>query len=182
MDDREIIALFEKRSEDALAAVSDKYGRLCRLLAHSITQSSEDGDECVNDALLVLWKRIPPERPEPLIAYILRIVRNLAYKRVRFENAEKRRMTDRLPLDELEEILTFDDTAADSNELAAAIDRFLERLSERDRLLFVRRYWFNETVRSLAESFGMTESAVKVRLMRLRNKLKKQLEKEGYTI
>jgi len=182
MDDKHIITLFEARSEDALKAVTDKYGRLCSMLARNITNSREDGEECVNDALLVLWKKIPPESPEPLAAYILRIVRNLAYKRLRHESAAKRSAGDVMPLDELCEVLTFDDNEADERELACAVDRFLSSLDERDRLLFMRRYWFNEPIRTLAEAFGMSESAVKVRLMRLRNRLREHLRKEGYEV
>jgi len=181
MDDKTIISMFVSRSEDAISAVSDKYGRLCSMLAANITHSEQDGEECVNDALLALWQRIPPEDPEPLSAYLLRIVRNLAYKRIRHSTAGKRTAVT-LPLDELCEVLAFDENEADSHELSQTIDAFLFSLAERDRLLFVRRYWFNESVRGLADGFGMSESAVKVRLMRLREKMRKYLEKEGYEV
>jgi len=181
MDDNEIIALFESRSEDAIAELDSKYGRLCRKLARDITHSDEDGEECVSDAMLAVWNKIPPEKPKPLIAYLLRIVRNLAIKKFRSSHTKKRD-GEVLCIDELCEVLTFDGDETDENLLSAVIDRFLASLKADDRNLFVRRYWHNESVRDIAFGMKMSESAVKVRLYRLRGKMKSYLNKEGFNV
>ena len=181
MDDNEIIALFESRSEDAIAELDSKYGRLCRKLARDITHSDEDGEECVSDALLAVWNKIPPEKPKPLIAYLLRIVRNLAIKKFRSSHTKKRD-GEVLCIDELCEVLTFDENDFDEAELSAIIDRFLTSLSRTDRVIFVRRYWFGESVRNIADGLKMSESAVKVRLFRTRDRMKAYLNKEGIDV
>ena len=182
MDDNEIIALFESRSEDAIAELDSKYGRLCRKLARDITHSDEDGEECVSDAMLAVWNKIPPEKPNPLIAYLLRIVRNLAIKKFRSSHTKKRDGGEVLCIDELCEVLTFNENEFDEAELSAIIDRFLTSLSRTDRVIFMRRYWFGESVRAIADGFGMSESAVKVKLFRTRDRMKAYLNKEGIDV
>jgi len=182
MDDNEIISLFNSRSEEALHEITHKYGRLLSKLARDITGSDEDAAECVNDTLLALWKCIPPEAPDPLLAYIMRILRNLSIKRFRSNSAQKRNAGELLCIDELCEVLTFDGDEADENLLSAVIDRFLASLKSADRNLFVRRYWHNESVRDIAFGMKMSESAVKVRLYRLRGKMKTHLNKEGFNV
>ena len=178
MDDNEIIALFESRSQDAIAELDSKYGRLCRKLARDITHSDEDGEECVSDALLALWNKIPPEKPKPLIAYLLRIVRNLAIKKFRSFQTNKRDGSEVLCIDELCEVLVFDENEFDEAELFMVIDRFLASLSQTDRLIFMRRYWFGESVSAIADGVGMSESAVKVKLFRILDRMKAYLNKE----
>ena len=182
MDDNEIIGLFNKRSEDAIAQVERKYGRLCRKLAGDITHNPQDGEECTSDAMLALWNRIPPENPSPLIAYVLRIVRNIAIKKHRAQTAKKRSSGEVLCIDELCEVLTFDGSEFEEAELSAIIDRFLDSLSENDRIMFVRRYWLGESMHSIAKAVGMTDGAVRVRIFRVRDRLKSYLNKEGINI
>lgn len=90
MDDQKIIELFFKRCEEAIAATSEKYGKMCRSISDRILKNNGDVEECVNDTYLTLWDTIPPEEPNPFVAYIFRIVRNLSLKRYRHNTADKR--------------------------------------------------------------------------------------------
>ncbi len=179
MDDNQIVKLLFDRDESALDEVKTKYGRLITRIAENITGSREDGEECASDALLALWQNVPPESPDPLVAYILRIVRNLAIKRKRTDSSQKRSPDAIVCLDELAETLCTADTEVDESALGGALDSFLLSLGEVERRLFVRRYWYCEDIASLADEFSLGVSAVKVRLHRTRNKLKNYLHKEG---
>lgn len=184
MTDQEIIALFHARSEQAVEALGRKYGALLQRTAQSILQNSEDAEECVNDSYLAVWNTVPPKRPDPLLPYALRIVRNRALSIIRRKCAKKR-IGYLLALDELAEILpdsSDPEAQFDARELGRSINRFLDTLSAESRALFLRRYWFGETPGALAESFGGTESRINTRLFRIRRALKKHLEKEGFDV
>ncbi len=185
LDDREIIDLFYERSEQAVTGLDDRYGALCRQLARNILGSREDAEECVNDAYLAVWSRVPPERPQPLSAYLCRIVRNLALKRYHANTAKKRNSYYDAALEELSDCLAAPDSVDDllsATELTGILNDFLGTLSAEERRLFLRRYWFSESVSGLAASFHVSENSVSVRLHRLRGRLKEHLRKEGYEI
>ncbi len=185
MEDSKIIALFFDRQERAIAEVSAKYGDTCSRIATNILKNEQDAEECVNDTYLALWNKIPPEEPDPLRTYVFRIVRNLAIAKYRANTSLKRNSHYDVALDELEDCLAAPHTPeqeCESRELAKALDQFLDTLSRENRVMFVRRYWFSESVTDIAKRFHMSDHAVCVRLSRIREKLKKYLKKEGYEL
>ena len=176
MDDKQIIELYFARSEAAIGESEKKYGVYCRTIAGNILTNRADAEECVSDTWLRAWDSIPPTRPERLGAFLGRITRNLALDRLR---AEKRKCPIR---EELGECLTQGDPTAsmvDRVVLTQVLDRFLEGLPPKKRRLFLRRYWYFASVQELARDFGMSQSSVKMTLLRLRRELKEQLEQEG---
>lgn len=182
MEDERLIELFFERSEQAVSGLSDKYGGLCTKLACNILSSREDAEECVNEAYLGVWNSIPPQRPEKLSAYVLRIVRNLALKRVHYNSALKRGSSCTSSIEELSDFIpsgTDTENEYDAKLASAAINSFLAGLGRDERVLFVRRFWYNEDIGSLAELFGTSSHNISVRLNRTKNKLRKHLEKEG---
>lgn len=182
MEDREIIKLFQMRSEQAIDELARKYGAACTQVAHNILNDRQDAEECVNDAYLGAWNTIPPEEPNPLAAYVYRIVRNLALKRYHANTAAKRNSVYDVALEELEGCLPCRDTvegAYQAQELAQAIDRFLQQTDQDSRALFVRRYWYADSIGELARRFRTSPHNVSVRLHRIRGRLKKFLIGEG---
>lgn len=185
LEDSEIISLFYERSEQAILELDRKYGAAVRRAAGNILPDRLDVEECISDAYLGAWNSIPPQRPESLVGYVCRLARNLAVNRYHANTAQKRSAAYELALDELAECLP---GGADvegelaARELTAAIDRFLAALGQEDRWLFVRRYWFADSVSALARQSGSSVNRVSVRLFRLRQKLRKQLVKEGLLI
>lgn len=179
MDDAAILDLFFTRSESAIVELDAKYGPLFHTLAYNILSSDRDAEECVNDAYLGAWNAIPPERPERLSAYICRIVRNQALTRRRQERAAKRGGNYAVALSELSECLAAPGRVTDeldAKELSLALERFLDTLSEENRVVFLRRYWFSDSCSKISERVGISEKAVRARLTRLRKQLKKYLE------
>lgn len=179
MEDSKIIELFFERSEQAIVELSDKYGTVCRKTANNILRNSLDAEECVNDAFLGAWNAIPPNRPENLPSYVLRIVRNLSIKRYRYNTADKRNNNYDLALDELAEYIPDTNAAYDDNDLSQLINKFLSTLKKDDRKMFVMRYFMAESLGDIAKLFGRTQHYVSVRLSRVREKLKNYLMKEG---
>ena len=183
MDDQRIIELFFSRSEEAIGALSQRYGGACQRLAANILGNPRDAEECVNDAYLAVWNTVPPQRPKPLSSYVLRITRNLALGRYHKNTARKRNSHYDAALEELSEILPTADTAEtalEASELTAALNRFLDTLDKRERAVFLRRYWYGESVSAMAVFFDMRANTVSQLLSRTRRKLQKFLEKEGW--
>ena len=183
VDDEEIISLFFARSERAIAELSLKYGGICMKLSRNIVGSPYDADECVNDAYLGVWNTIPPRRPGSLPAYLCRIVRNISVKKYCFNNAKKRRTGYDKALEELEYCAAGTSSVEDSytaQELAESINGFLNQLKKGDRVMFVKRYWFADSLSDISEQYGISRHNVSVRLFRIRKKLRKYLEKEGF--
>ena len=184
-DDGKLIELFFERSEPAVSLLDEKYGAVCRRTARNILSSEQDAEECVSDAYLAVWNNIPPERPDPLIAYLLKIVRNISLKKHRANTALKRGSGYDAALDELSECLPSPESAdnvLDARTLAALIDRFLEGLDREERVLFLRRYWYGDGLGELAKLFGISRHAASARLYRTREKLRILLKKEGEEI
>ena len=183
MRDHEIIELYWARNESAIAATAEKYGNYCHTIAYNILRNKEDAEECASDTHLGAWNSIPPQRPNRLSIYLGKITRNLAlnrYKRYTAENADTGQVV--LALSELEACVSFgSDCGADRrrNELAAAIDRFLFAKPKLNRNIFVRRYYHLYAIRDIADAYGMSESKVTSLLFRMRNELRRFLEKEG---
>ena len=182
MEDAKIIELFWQRSEDAIACVKEKYGAACMQLLRNLLLNEQDAQECANDTYLALWNTIPPQRPEPLLTYLLKIARNQGLRRITYNNAQRRGPGQVIPLQELESCLASATTLEqilDGKLLEEAVERFLRLLSREDRQLFLRRYWFCDSVEELSVSFGWSQSKVKSRLFRLRGRLRGYFIKEG---
>jgi len=185
MDDREILKQFEMRSETAIEACTEKYGRILSRIAFNVLGSEEDAEECVNDALLRVWNRVPPEAPTDLASYLCRITRNLSIDRLRANNALRRGGEILQAETELLECLPARDDVErelEEKEFTALLDRFLEGLKPEARKLFVRRYWYLDSVRKIAKNFGFGESKVKMSLLRSRRALREFLQKEGIDV
>lgn len=185
MEDEKIIALFFQRSEEAIGHLAKKYGAVCHSLSHQILGDRRDAEECVNDGYLGVWNTVPPQRPDPLVTYLCRIVRNLSIKRYHANRAAKRNGRYDLALEELEDCIPGaggPEEALEARELADHLDRFLAGLSVRDRVLFLRRYWFGDTLCQAGEKVGITEKNASVRLTRLRKKLRNYLEERGVAV
>lgn len=184
-DDERIVEMFLSRSEDAIRALDDKYGALCRSVAYNVTHSREDAEECVNDAYLAVWNTVPPERPDPLRAYVCRITRNLALKRYEKNTAGKRICEYADAMDEIEPFLPSAENVEDeveTRELARLIEEFLDSLDRKNRTVFMRRYWFSDSYRDIAKRTGLTVKNVSVRLVRLRERMREFLTEKGVNI
>ncbi len=185
MTDTEIINLFFERSEQAITELDKKHGSAMARVARNILGNEQDAEECVNDTYLGTWNAIPPHRPSPLRTFVCRIARNLATKKYHANTAEKRNSQYDLALDELEEYLSDSsgvEEAVEAKELTEAINGFLAALDYSDRFLFVRRYWYSDPVKDIAQMAHSTTNSVTVRLFRIREKLRRHLEKEGLLV
>jgi len=182
MDDKTIIVQLWARTEQVLEVIAAKYGKRLYHTAMNILASPMDAEESVNDTYMALWNTIPPQKPDPLSAYVYRTGRNIALKKHRFRTAQKRSSHMEVSLEELSDILPAPsiEQMLDARELGQAIDRFLVQVSKENRILFLRRYWYGDSVRSLANAFGLSENTVSVRLSRLRGQLKDYLNQEGF--
>ena len=186
MEDSKIIDLYWARKEQALAETDEKYGSYCRTIARNILRNFEDTEECVSDTWLHAWNSMPPQRPGILSAFLGRITRNLSFDRCKYQQAAKRG-GGALPLalDELGECIPASgrvEHELEQKELAAAIDRFLRTLPEKDCNLFLRRYWYVDSISVIADRYGMKENTVKSILFRTREKLRKFLGEEGIAV
>lgn len=182
MEDQLIIKLFFQRSESAITKLSEKYGNLCKSLSYNILKNHQDAEECVNDAYLAAWNTIPPQEPKPLSAYICRITRNLSLKRYHANTAQKRNNYYDAVLEEFQDCL--ESTAAVEDvilvkELSQQVNSFLGTLKVKDRVIFIQRYWFCDSIPEIAKKLGVSANYVTVHLHRTREKLKKYLKKEG---
>lgn len=186
MEDEKIIELYWARDREAIAETEKKYGGYCMTVANNILHNTQDAEECVNDTYFKTWNAIPPTRPKILSAFLGKITRNLAFNRYRMENAEKRGGGETaLVLDELAECVSGkDDVEAhvERNALISAINAFLKGIAQDKRNIFVRRYWYCDSVKQIAERYGMTEAAVSMNLMRLRKRLYGFLTERGFEI
>lgn len=183
MDDKRIVDLFWERSETALAETEKKYGSYCHRIAMNILSNELDAEECVNDAYLKAWESIPPHRPQRLSTFLGKITRNISLNRYAHNNAQKRCHETALVYEELAELVSERaDNTSDEGEIGAAINGFLSSLSAKSRIIFVQRYWYLCPIKEIAQNRGLSESDVKITLMRTRRKLKKHLEKEGITV
>lgn len=180
MEHRNIVKLLWERSEAALVALADAFGLRLKRTAMNILANHEDAEEAVNDTYLALWNQIPPAKPDPLAGYVYMTGKNIALKMLRHRSAQKRSAY-LVSLDELSQILPGDDFEQTLNArlLGEGIDRFLAGISSGSRRIFLRRYWFGDSIAELAREEHMSVNAVTVRLSRLRDQLKAYLCKEG---
>ena len=184
MDDLKIIELYFKRNEQAIKETDIKYGKLCHSISFNILKNREDSEECVNDTYAGIWNAIPPAKPNNLMAFICRIARNLSLKRLEFLKREKRSSDVLVSFDELEAVLSYEQFAPNvtDEDVGKSISKFLRNQKEDVRNVFIRKYYFFDSVKEIAERYGFTESKVKNMLFYTRNKLKEHLIKEGIEI
>ncbi len=185
LEDSKIIELFFLRMEHAITALAEKYGSVCSKIARNILKNELDAEECVNDTYLAAWNTMPPARPDPLRTYIFRIVRNISITRYHANTSLKRNSYYDVVLEELEGCLASVVNVEQEMEVKALteqIDLFLDSLDKQSRVMFVRRYWYSDSISDLARQFRISNNNVSVRLSRIREKLKKYLEKAGYEL
>lgn len=184
MEDKHIVELYWVRNESAIQETATKYGNYCFSIAYTILNDKQEAEECVNDTYFDAWNVIPPNRPSSLSTFLAKITRRIAIDRCRIRTAKKRGgdvVT--LALEELDECIrgSYDvDLQVQHQELVSVIQLFIGTLPETERRIFLLRYWYLESIQSIAERSGFTQSKVLSMLYRVRGKLRKRLEKEGY--
>ena len=184
MDDAKIIALYFARNEDAIAETDAAYGRKLHTLAQNIVSCYEDAQESVNDTYFKAWESIPPTKPSHFYAYLAKICRYFAFGRLDWKNAAKRKAEVVSLTAEMEQCIPDEsrERMLDARELGRILNSFLSQLSTESRVIFLRRYWYVETVAEIAQRLGITESKVKTQLHRTRKKLAAHLNMEGITV
>lgn len=186
MEDSDIVALFWSRDEKAITETAAKYGSYCSSIAEHILGCAADAEECVNDTYFSAWNTIPPHRPKVLATFLGKLVRNLAFNRYNLLHAQKRGGHETaLILDELAEIVSGKENVEDSvaeRELLRELERFLRGLPPEKRLIFLRRYWYSDSIGEIAKQLSKSENAVTVALNRLRKRLRDDLTKRGYVL
>ena len=182
MEDQAIIALYFQRAEQAVSETIQKYGGLCRGIAQNLLPVRQDAEECVNDTWQAAWQRIPPQRPTALGAFLGRITRNLAISRFRKSTAKRRNAGMSILLSELEDCVPAGETTEEVFDrilLGEHISKWLESLSAADRALFLRRYWYGESLQELSGSSQIPYERLTQKMYKLRLSLKAALEAEG---
>ena len=186
MEDNEIVELYLSRNEEAINQTAQKYGSRLRNMANSILNDQETAKECENDAYLETWNLIPPHEPRNyLFAFVGRIVRHLALNVCKMNSRQKRYAVYCELTQEMQECIPADnniESEADAKYLSGLIDDYLKSCSEDQQNVFVRRYWYFDTVSQIAKAYGFSQSKVKTMLFRMRSELKRHLEKGGYDV
>ena len=184
LEDKRIIKLLFDRAEEAIFVLKERFGNTLYKIAMNILGNHHDAEETTNDTYLALWNAIPPKEPDPLAPYVYRTGRNMALKRLEHLSAEKRNNSYDVSLDELGACLPDNDINPEQavivREIADSINNLLEQDTDMNRYIFMRRYWYGDSVEDIAKAVNMKSGAVSVRLNRIRAKLKEQLIKEGY--
>ena len=181
MDDLSIIELYFARDEQAIKETDKKYGKLCYRIAYNILNNNEDSEECVNDTYIGVWNAIPPTRPKSLMAFLCKITRNISLKRIEAMARQKRSQATIVSLDELAEILPDESIGENitNDNLTELISDFLRKEKADVRSVFIRKYYFFDSVGDIAKRYGFTEDKVKSMLYHTRKKLKDHFIKEG---
>ena len=186
MDDRKIVELFLERDESAIQHTSKKYGRRLRSLSQGIVQDLQTAEECENDTYVETWNSIPPNEPSNyLYAFLARIIRHISLNCCRDRSRLKRNAYICELSTEMEQCIPVPDDCEcqiDDVALKDVINGFLASLDAEKRNIFLRRYWYLDSIADISKRFGLSESKVKTTLFRIRNKLREHLKKEGYTL
>ena len=184
MEDSKIIDLYFARNEDAIRHTDDTYGRRLFYLAEQIVKNDQDAEESVSDTYMKAWDTIPPHRPKYFFAYLAKICKNFALDRLDWKAAAKRSAEVVSLTQEMENCIpdSARDRETDRKELGMMLDAFLRTLTPENRMVFMRRYWYMDTVPEIAVRYGISESAVQMRLSRTRGKLQMYLDKEGIRV
>lgn len=184
MEDEKIIDLYFARSEDAICQTDALYGKKLFSLAERILRDPQDSEESVSDTYMKTWETIPPHRPSYFYAYLAKLCRFFALGKLDWKNAAKRKaevvaLTEEMALcipDRRKE------AEAAGREIGSALNAFLERIPQENRVIFLRRYWFCDTIAEIAQRYDISESKVKMRLLRIRKQLAEFLSKEGILV
>ena len=183
MEDREIIALYLERNEEAIAETEKKYGKYCYSVAYNILYNAEDAKECVNDALMNAWNSIPPHTPSVLSAFLGKLTRYVSLKKWRYARTQKRGGGEiALVYEELSDCIPGGKSVEEElqeKELAEVLDRFLDELPPTERRIFICRYWYFDDIDAISNQFGFSRSKVKSMLYRTRKRLLFRLNEEG---
>lgn len=185
MEDKAIIELYWKRSQQAVAETADKYGGRLQKLSMNILHNREDAEECVNDTYHATWNTLPPEKPDFFFAYLAKLTRNFSFGKYDYYHARKRDATVVELSLELENCIPAPndlECRMESEEIGRIISDFLRMQPADMRKVFVRRYWYMDSIRDISHAFGQSESKVKSMLFRMRNKLREYLEREGIAL
>ena len=185
MEDEKIIDLYFERNENAVAETALKYGSMLRAIAYGILKNHRDSEECENDTYHIAWNKIPPERPVYFPAFLGRIVRNISFDKYDYNNAAKRNPDVEVSLSELENCISAGNTTEqhyDCQRTAKHISDFLRKQPIIKRTVFIRRYWYCDSISDIAAQYKFSESKVRSMLMRTRNELKKYLERQGVNV
>ena len=184
MEDAKILDLYFARDEDAIRETDTAYGKRLHTLAKNILQNREDAEESVNDTYVEVWKSIPPRRPKYFFAFLASICRHLSLNRVDWKQAAKRR-AQVVPLtEEMENCIpdAVHERQMEAKELGRLLDLFLESLPKDSRLIFLRRYWYIDSVQDIAARYALRENTAKSILFRTREKLRRYLAGEGIIV
>lgn len=185
MEDELIIDLYWERSEDAISETAKKYGRYCYTIAFNLLSNHADAQECENDTYVAAWNAIPPTRPNKLLPFLGRLARNIALNRYDYNMAKKRNDEFNILLSELEECIQAPNTVETEIEagyVAKLISDFLRTIDTESRCVFLRRYWYSDSIKDISTRYGMSSSKIKSMLFRTRNKLRDYLKKEGVSL
>lgn len=186
MDDNGIIQLYWDRSDQAISATSAKYGHYCKTIARNILNNEEDAEECVNDTYLNAWNSMPTHWPEHLATFLGKITRSLSFNKYKHDHTEKRGGGEiALVLDELTDCISDADNVEeiiDRQELLKAINSFVRRLPINKRNIFVRRYWYADSVSDIAKDYDMLQGTISKTLERIRKQLKIYLTERGFDL
>ena len=181
MTDSQIVALFWERSEDAIRETDALYGRRLFAVSDQILHSRQDAEESVSDTYMTAWETIPPQRPNYFYAYLAKICRNFSLRRLQWNAAAKRNAVCVTLTQELEQCIPdpSHERRMDSEEIGRVLNQFLGSLSLESRLIFMRRYWYMDSIEEIAARYRISQSKVKTQLHRTRKKLQLFLMKEG---
>lgn len=179
MDDSRIIELYFARDNSAINETKQKYGKLLYSVSYNILKTHEDAEECESDTYMAAWDQIPPTKPQVLSAFLSRITRNLSFKKLRANTAQKRGGGNQaLPIDELANLIPDNTNAISALEITEILNAFLRELPTRERQVFICHYWYCDSIKDISRQFGFTQSKVKMILLRTRQKLLDHLEKQ----
>ena len=186
MEDKDIVQLYWNRDEKAISETSVKYGNFCKRIAMNIVCNHEDAEECVNDTYLQTWNSIPPHKPHLLSAFLGKIVRNLSFNKYKSIHSIKRGGYEvPLILDEICEIVSDRESVENHvirQEMVRDINNFIQNLSEEKQYMFIRRYWYSDSIIYIANQCGRTENTTSVELGRIRKRLREYLIERGYDL
>lgn len=184
MEDKDIIALYWARSEEAIRQTAEKYGAYCGQIIRRVLGDGRDAEECLSDTWLGAWNAMPPQRPVRLRPFLGRIARNTALDRCDYNSARRRDGGFEAVLEELADCVggTPLEEDFDLRRLGEAISVFLDGASPAARLVFLRRYWYCDGITEIAAGTGFSPSKVKSLLHRTRKGLREHLRKEGYDL
>ena len=184
MTDSQIVALFWERNEDAIRETDRAYGHKLFALSHRILHSRQDAEESVSDTYMKTWETVPPQRPVCFYAYLAKLCRNFSLARIQWQSAAKRSAGIVTLTREMEECIPdrSQERKLENEEIGALLNAFLESISQESRMIFLRRYWYADSIEEIAARYRISQSKVKTQLHRTRKRLQVFLEKEGITV